>query len=90
VLSMPAENRTCPHCEGTGELELQPHLDEVLRQFGKCRSLDSHTIAGRLSIRHDTACHRLMDLTLLGLLQRERKGGVWIYSRTGKKQEAKR
>lgn len=72
---------TCPRCEGKGKTPIGDHLEDVLACFPKLGHKTAEDIADRLNISAGAASNRLMDLFLIGLVDRERDGKYWLYSR---------
>lgn len=73
----------CHHCEGSGELELSAHLAETFALVVKYPNIGSDAVASALGLNSpNAATNRLCDLILLGLVEREKQGKYWHYSRT--------
>ena len=72
----------CPHCEGTGEIEMPPELSDTLRCVDKHGST-AEAIALRLpdEVGVTAISNRLLKLHQLELVTRIKSGRYWLYRR---------
>lgn len=76
----------CPRCKGEGKEPIAEHLLETLiatPSKGSRTAEDIWVLLGRNGTIN-AQNNRLLDLYLLGLVQRERDGKHWLYSRSKK------
>ncbi len=77
--SMPQITIDCPRCEGHGKIPLSFYLRTTLDNIKKEGSI-AEDIAVKLKSTPGAISNRLMDLFMLGLVNRKREGKFWVYT----------
>ena len=73
----------CERCGGTGKVAMPEHLQTTLNLLPKKSTITAHMLNGKCpSVKTTAFSNRLRDLLDLGLVQREKRGRFWLYSRT--------